>query len=150
MCISLSYANFARDYRPNSKQTIDEYVEMRLTMSMERGDYIDFTDKNGVEKRLERVDNHPVLKEYEVWMEGYAATGERGDAHLAGKAFARNFKQACDIVMCRTHLEHIEKENAPDSKEYHSPYGWSYDPSCLSYWGCSLFPREDWARLSFG
>lgn len=35
------------------------------------------------------------MKEYEVWMEGYVATGERGKHRLVGKYEAESFPEAC-------------------------------------------------------
>jgi hypothetical protein len=150
MSISLSYRELAKGHGSYMKMSLDEWVDMKLTMHRERGEFIDYTDKDGKETRLERIDHHPELKEYEVWCEGYAATGEHGTAHLYGKVMARNFAQACDIIMCKKLLDYEEGCNAPDNQQYYGPHHWSYDTNRLSVWGCSLYPREDWARLSFG
>lgn len=113
-------------------------------------DTIYYTDQGGTEKVLKPINHHPELMEYEVWMEGYAATGESGGATLIGKAKARNFAQACHIVAATNHLEWIAKENAPDYKEYSTPGRWDYDPSNLSIWGCKLYWSEEIARKAFG
>jgi len=34
------------------------------------------------------------MKEYEIWVEGYAATGERGTASMIGKSFGDSFDTA--------------------------------------------------------
>jgi hypothetical protein len=92
------------------------------------------------------------LKEYEVWSEGYMATGESGGATLHGKVMARSFREACNILMCKHYLEWVTKmqdtnytgqRDNPDS-------GMSYDPSHLTVWGCRLFDNEVDARKSFG
>ena len=66
---------------------------------------------------------------YEVWEEGYAATGEGGPAGLVGRVKARTFAEACD-KLC-------------GSKS-------SYNSERLSVWGCRLFDNEFDARRSSG
>lgn len=83
-------------------------------------------------------------------MSGYAATGESSGAGLLGKAFARNFAQACDIVLCKDHLKHIDEVNSPEYKGYCPPRTWDYDPSNLSVWGRTLHWSKELASKSFG
>ena len=83
-------------------------------------------------------------------MTGFAATGQRQGASLLGKAKARNFGQACHIVMCQDKLDWIKKENDPNNKDYVTPARWDYDPTKFSYWGCGLCWDEKVARKQFG
>lgn len=66
---------------------------------------------------------------FDVWSEGYAATGESGGAVYHGQATAASFREACVKVLGRNEL---------------------FDPTRLTYWGCRLFPTEEEARRSFG
>ena len=147
--------SFAKDVLPNFSSSywdsVDEYEDYYLRrISETTADRNYYTDRNGIERKINFIDNHPSLKEYEVWISGYAATGESATASLVGKAFARNFAQACDILMCRLHLEWIEKVNSPDYKEYCPPRKWDYDPHKLSDWARGLYWSEKLARKSFG
>lgn len=131
--------------------TIDEFEEYylaRISETMADTNY--YTDKYGVERKIGFVDHHPELKNYEVWVSGYAATGESATASLLGKALARNFAQACDIVMCNNHLEWIKKVNDPEYKQYNPPSTWCYDPQRLTDWGRGLYWSEELARKFFG
>lgn len=70
---------------------------------------------------------------YEVWSEGYAATGERAPAIYLGKYEADSFLEACMKAM--------------------KAKGWSlssYNPVSNTYWGCRFFDNEIKARKSFG
>ncbi len=151
MAITTSFTGIQKEFNPQYWKSIDDFEEYYLRRIQETmADRNYYTDRNGVERQIDFINHFPELKEYEVWMEGYAATGESSDATLVGKAFARNFAQACDIVMCKNHLAWIEKVNLPDYKEYCPPSKWSYDPSRLSDWGCRLYWSEELARKSFG
>lgn len=73
------------------------------------------------------------IKEFEVWLEGYAATGERGTAQYLGKQKATSFKEACIQAL-------IDKD-------------WDlsiYDENTNSYWACKFYDNEEEARKSFG
>lgn len=69
---------------------------------------------------------------YEVWCEGYAATGESAPAFKIGEAEAESFSKACAIVMDTDERRRI------------------FDPARLTYWGCRLFDNEADARKAFG
>lgn len=72
------------------------------------------------------------MKEYEVWSEGYMATGEHGKAHLYGKVKAINFHTACTTLLGKK----LDQNRDGSAK--------------LSVWGCRLFDNEADARASFG
>lgn len=72
------------------------------------------------------------LKDFAIWMEGYAATGEHGYAQYMATIKATNFAEAC-------HKLALLRE-----------WGDLYDPDELSYWRCCLFPNEQEARQGYG
>ena len=74
------------------------------------------------------------MKRYEVWSEGYAATGEHGYAIHHGTFEAENFQLACDKAFTRES----------------QPLDPCYDRENLTYWGCKLFTNEAEARMSYG
>lgn len=100
------------------------------------------------------------MKLYQVWSEGYAATGERSGARLEGEAVAENFDDACIAVCC----DRLDKE--PDGSYRRGTYRQTgplgYIPPGIerlkaierkgnySIWGCQLFDNEQDARKSFG
>jgi len=151
MAISIHFSKIQSEFNPRYWKSIDDFEEYYLRRIQETmADRNYYTDRDGIEREIDFINHFPELKEYEVWSEGYAATGQSSDATLEGKAFARNFAQACDIVMCKNHLKWIEKVNHPDYKEYCPPRKWDYDPHKLSVWGCGLYWSEELARKSFG
>lgn len=75
-----------------------------------------------------------VTREYEVWIEGYAATGEHGAAKLVGVVDAESFEQACELL------------HNPKWGEYTPPT----DDRPPMYWACRLFDNEADARESYG
>jgi hypothetical protein len=72
------------------------------------------------------------MKQYEIWSEGYAATGQRSGAVHMGTANGNTFRDACDNLF----------NNLQDRGYYNSDRG--------SYWACKLFDNEADARNSFG
>ena len=73
---------------------------------------------------------------YEIWSEGYAVTGDRGDASLMGTAVGATFREAC--------IEFFS-----DPYDLHN-YKRLFDAERLTFWGCKLFMTERAARKSFG
>lgn len=151
MAIITSFKDVEAKFTPQYWTSIDEFEEYYLRRIQETmADRNYYTDRNGVERQIDFIDHHPELKEYEVWSEGYRATGESANASLYGKTLARNFAQACDIIMCKQHLEWIEKVNHPSYKEYNPPSKWCYDPQRLTDWACALYWSKELAKKSFG
>ena len=70
---------------------------------------------------------------YEIWSEGYIASGDRGEAVLHGKMEASSFKEACDFFA----------KNNPEFEKY-------YDPARMTFWACRLFDNEADARVFAG
>lgn len=78
------------------------------------------------------------MKEWEIWSEGYLATGMEGapaKAQLYGKFYGETFRDACDQW----------------AKTLTDPHSIScYNAERLSFWVCRLFDNETDARKSFG
>jgi hypothetical protein len=66
---------------------------------------------------------------WQIWSEGYRATGGESDATYRASVYAATFRQACDRFF--------------GGDKY-------YDPDTLTYWGCHLYDNEADARKSFG
>lgn len=75
------------------------------------------------------------MKDYDIYIEGFAATGNRGVAHLLGTARADNFTKA---------VIQFNWDNNQDDR-----YGY-FSPSNLSFWGCRCFQTLEEAQRSFG
>lgn len=101
---------------------------------------------------------------WEIWEEGYAATGERGEARLLGKEQAETFREAClahfakDAVKRARDLGAIAYKNAGARKPQmdvskviqETRCIGDFDPDELALWGCRWFPTEAEARRRFG
>ena len=151
MAITTNYEQIKQKYDIRIWESINEYEIFYLREISERSaDTNYYTNKNGDEIIIKPINHHPELKKYEVWMEGYVATGEKGIANLQGITKARNFAQACHIVMCENKLKHIKEENNSEYKDYSTPGRWDYNPQMLSFWGCRLFWSKQLASKLFG
>ena len=78
------------------------------------------------------------IKVYEIWMEGYAATGEHGIHRLIGRVEAGSFKEACKKAV-------IEWLGDRCEREYHY-----FDEEKCTFWGCRMFDNEEDAARAFG
>lgn len=70
---------------------------------------------------------------WQIWSEGYSASGDAGTAVRHGVVEAATFKEACDLLADRDR----------EFMRY-------YDAERLTYWGCRLFDNEGEARATFG
>lgn len=84
-----------------------------------------------------------VEKQFTVWSEGYAATGEHGTATMMGTSSGLDFKDAC-VKLFKQLAE--ERPTEKERKEYER----LFDPEKLTFWACKLFDNEEEARKSFG
>ena len=80
------------------------------------------------------------MKEYEVWTEGYAATGERAGAMLHGKIKANTFDEACIKIL----------GNSLDTDKTKSDGYRRGRTGNLCVWACNCFDNEKDGRKSFG
>ena len=74
------------------------------------------------------------LKPYQVWAEGYRASGDRADAMFLGTARASSFRGAVDIIR--------DKSETPDL--------YTFKGERCFLWECELFDNEADARRRFG
>ena len=81
-------------------------------------------------KKLKEIPFKKPLK-FEVWLEGYKATGESRQAEFLGIHEASSFQEACKNAI----------------KEWQDEF---YDEENNSYWGCGFFDNEIDARERFG
>jgi hypothetical protein len=72
------------------------------------------------------------MRKYQIWMEGYAATGDHAPAEFCGEYEAESFAEACA---------------AWNKERGESGY---FNTNTLTYWGCRFFDNETDARRSFG
>lgn len=87
------------------------------------------------------------MKEFEIWVEGYAATGERGTANMIGKGIGNTFDEAVEDYMSKNPNHGIERN---ERKSYFDDLGYQNRRSDWNIWACSLFDNEADARKSFG
>lgn len=87
------------------------------------------------------------LKEYEIWMEGYAATGERGYANLIGKAKGKTFNEACNNFR---YIEELKDYKGKVIIDIGDKLGLDKEYDYPSIWACKLYDNEKDARKSFG
>ena len=73
------------------------------------------------------------MPSFEIWSEGFSATGNSGTAQRWGNAVGRTFKEAC--------LEYSRGDANFDNY---------FNLNRLTFWGCKLYPSEEEARKSFG
>jgi len=87
-------------------------------------------------------------KEYEIWIEGFIATGQSQRASFIGKAKGNNFKEACKSFRYPENIireydgELIVKKGTKLKLDKHYKHP--------SIWACRLFDNEKDARKSFG
>jgi len=87
------------------------------------------------------------MREFEIWVEGYAATGERGIAQMIGKGFGNTFDEAVEDYMSKNPKHGIEKN---DKNRYMNEQAYQNRRSNWNIWACNLFDNEVDARISFG
>ena len=118
------------------------------------------------------------MKEWEIWIEGYAATGEHSTASFEGNAFGETFDEACENFTYpedyrnpyygeRGHTgpeyfyrkgDHLKLDKSEDGTFRRGSYRGDSEPGIdraklkgnYSIWCCQLFPTEAEARKSFG
>lgn len=93
---------------------------------------------------VERVKN---LKTFEIWMEGYAATGESGTAQKIGEGEGETFDEAVRDYMLKNPKHGIEWN---DSRRYSTDEAYMNRRSHWNIWACNLYDNEADARKAFG
>lgn len=72
------------------------------------------------------------MKKYEVWMEGYQATGQHCPHKFVGEIEAESFKEACSIAV----KELCKASSCPEDFDRY------YDEESCSFWGLRCFDNE--------
>lgn len=88
------------------------------------------------------------MKEWEIWSEGYRATGEHGTATYEGKWEGETFDDAVGKYVYIKDLGHLYesgKRFLPRNED-----GIMKEVAVHRIWGCRLFDNEADARASFG
>ena len=130
--------------------TIAEFEEVFLMELSERlPEQFTYTDKNGEVRTLQPIDHYPNLRIYEVWEKAFICKGKEVKAKLHGQAKARNFTQACHIVMCERFLHFAAMKNDVDHGEFSTSVFWPYNPNQLTYNGRKLYSCEKMASNLF-
>jgi len=80
------------------------------------------------------------MKEFEVWLEGYAATGQSSRATFHGKVMAESFDEACIKVLGGS----LDKDESNSDGYRRNSKG----KMCV--WACGCYDNETEARASFG
>lgn len=87
------------------------------------------------------------MNTFEIWMEGYIATGEHGTAQLIGHGDGETFDDAVKDYMKKNPdhiIEEYSQRNFSTEKDYENRR------SNWKIWGCALFDNEYKAREAFG
>jgi len=88
------------------------------------------------------------MSKIQIWMEGYAATGESGVAHMIGEYEANSFDEAVGM--------YIQEKGDQYGPERYTRSSFSTEDafknrrSDWKIWGCALFDNEADARKAFG
>lgn len=114
-------------------------VELAYRRGIQEGEE-SVTKKEKVKKKTESYKFHEIketsagkIKQWEIWSEGFRATGDSGGATLHGKEYGTTFRKAVITYA----------SSNPDFDEY-------FDKKDMTFWGCRLFDNETEARKSFG
>lgn len=87
------------------------------------------------------------MKEFEIWSEGYRATGESSDATFHGKFAGETFDDAVN----KFNEQCVKKYGKPSAEKGSVLDGRTMKPlDDWRIWGCKLFDNEADARKSFG
>ncbi len=130
--------------------TIAEFEEVLLLELSERlQEQFTYTDKYGEVRILQPIDHYPNLRIYEVWEKAFMCKRKAVKAKLHGQAKARNFTQACHIVMCERFLHFSAMKNDVDYGEFSTSVFWPYNPNQLTYDGRKLYSCEKMASNLF-
>ena len=91
--------------------------------------------------------NQKMEQEIEIWMEGYAVTGNEAPARMIGKGVGFTFDEAVRDYMSRT-PDHGVRENV--LAQYENEEAYQNRRSNWNIWACNLFDNQADASKSFG
>lgn len=87
------------------------------------------------------------MKTFEIWMEGFSATGQSQDAQFIGKANGETFEDACRNFKYPKDSKDWQGKiiiHEGDKLKFDMYYGYP------TIWACRLYDNETDARKSFG
>jgi len=87
------------------------------------------------------------VKTFQIWMEGFSASGDQSDAQLVGTGNGETFDDAVRDYMNRTPDHGI---TANTMSRYATSEAYEKRRSNWNIWACDLFDNEADARKSFG
>lgn len=87
------------------------------------------------------------MKEFEIWAEGYAITGNHSGANFIGKGMGNTFDEAVGNYMKNNPNSGI---NLNTRSRYTSKEAYENRDSNWNTWACNLYDNEVDARKSFG
>lgn len=87
------------------------------------------------------------MKEFEIWVEGYSATGEHGNAQMIGKGFGDSFDEAVKDYMNKNSGHGIQENRR---NRYIDDESYQNRRSNWNIWACNLFDNEIDSRKTFG
>lgn len=87
------------------------------------------------------------MKRFDIWMEGYAATGQSSGAQRVGYGQGKNFDEAVKDYMANTPKHGIEENSR---KRYRSDEHYKKRDSNWNIWACDLYDNHADAAKAFG
>ena len=87
------------------------------------------------------------MKAFEIWIEGFAATGQSQGAHMIGSSQGNSFDEAVENYIIKNPDCVIEKNGRG---RYMDDEAYANRRSNWNIWACNLFDNEIDARKSFG
>lgn len=134
--------NFNFAYLPEFDDTKPDYY--KWTMAVPLGNMKDAPEKITYSK--------PETKMYQVWTQGYRATGEHGTATYHGECYAENFVEACKRILGHDKSFEVREPIEVTSESARlgmARMGINQETVCF-LWVCRCFDNEADARKSFG
>ncbi len=92
------------------------------------------------------------MRNFEIWMEGYACNGDRGRADKIADIEAETFDEAVEKYMSQFTPEELKQRSGPhryNRGQFHTEEDYNNRRSNWHIWGCALFDNEHEARRSF-
>lgn len=88
------------------------------------------------------------MKTFQIWMEGYIATGESGRAQMIGTGKGETFNDAVKDFMKENPTDHRIQENT--RKRYTTQEAYDTRDSNWNIWACDLYDNHADAAKAFG
>ena len=87
------------------------------------------------------------MKKFEIWCEGYRASGDSSDAHKVGEGYGDTFDEAVEDYMRKNPNHGIEPYTRD---QFRNDEAYKNRRSRWHIWACALFDNEADARKAFG